>query len=68
MNVEEIEKIYEQYRILDHTEIKFLFSECKRLAELAAIHLADQELLVCLERKRVARECADYINNKYGLV
>ena len=30
---------------------------------LAAQHLADQELLVGRERKRVARECIDYVNN-----
>ncbi len=29
----------------------------------AARHLADQELLVARERKRVARECIDYVNN-----
>ena len=37
--------------------------------DLAATHLADQELLVARERKRVARECAEIcanIANGYG--
>ena len=37
--------------------------EVERLAALAATHLADQELLVGRERKRVARECIDYVHN-----
>ena len=38
-------------------------AENERLSALAAQHLADQELLVGQERKRVARECIDYVNS-----
>ena len=43
--------------------IKQLQTENERLSALAARHLADQDYLVALERKRVARECIDYVNN-----
>jgi hypothetical protein len=36
-----------------------LAEECERLTALAATHLADQEYLVAMERKRVARECCE---------
>ena len=39
--------------------IRDLLAENERLSALAATHLADQELLVGQERKRVARECAE---------
>ena len=45
------------------TIIRDLLAENERLSALAATHLADQELLVGQERKRVARECIDYVNN-----
>lgn len=53
-----------------------LQAENERLTALAATHLADQELLVGRERKRVARECAemcepwgvaDRIRTRYGV-
>lgn len=56
--------------------IRDLLAENERLSALAAQHLADQELLVGRERKRVARECAemcepwgvaDRIRTRYGV-
>lgn len=49
--------------------VKTQAEENERLSTLAATHLADQELLVAQERKRVAQECAkicDNIANGYG--
>jgi hypothetical protein len=42
-----------------HEAIKFLLAEIDHLTTLAATHLADQELLVVQERKRVAKICHD---------
>lgn len=44
-------------------EIVELKSQLQAAQALAATHLTDQELLMARERKRVAEECIDYVNN-----
>lgn len=44
-------------------EIVELKSQLQAAQALAAQHLANQDYLCALERKRVARECIDYVNN-----
>lgn len=44
-------------------EIVELKSQLQSAQALAATHLTDQELLMARERKRVAEECIDYVNN-----
>lgn len=47
-----------------HKTARLEFQDQLQAAQaLAATHLADQELLVGRERRRVARECIDYVNN-----
>lgn len=61
MKVSGIAKNFANGRGISKAEIEFLFAEVSRLESLAAQHLADQELLVGRERKRVAKECIDII-------
>lgn len=59
---EEVERLKSCLQTSQYT-VKTQAEENDRLSALAATHLADQELLVGRERKRVARECAEIAAN-----
>lgn len=61
-NCNECEKFIEKinwYR----NEMLEMSKKLQAAQALAATHLADQELLIARERRRVAEECIDYVNN-----
>lgn len=58
----EVERLKSCLQTSQYT-VKTQAAENDRLSALAATHLADQELLVGQERRRVARECIDYVHN-----
>jgi len=68
MKVERLNRVFANQGNL-REEIVELKSQLQAAQALAAQHLADQELLIGRERKRVARECAEIcanIANGYG--